>query len=345
MNRLVYAAVALVAGSLVSLVTVPVVRRWALRAAMDVPTDRSSHTVPTPRGGGIPIALTAALAAAAISLFTDDLHGGAVWGVILLAVAIIGLIDDTRGLGTTVRFGVQIGAAITAVVFVGRFESVVIPGLQDPFDLPWVVGAVLATVWIVGLTNAYNFMDGIDGLTGCQGAIAGLAWTALLVSRGDGVVALVPALVAGACLGFLRFNWHPASIFMGDVASTTLGLFFATLGLAVRGDSPEIPVVAFVFVAPFVLDATFTFTRRLVKGENVLRPHRTHIYQRLVVSGLSHARVTVIFAAYMVVAAVVGIFWYRGSLPSIALGAATFAPFVALVAWTSMRERRYAKKG
>ncbi len=199
MSPLLLTAVAVFLGILTSLVTVPLVRRWALRAAMDVPSERSSHTVPTPRGGGIPIALLAALAASAVPFFSSEIRGGVLWGAILLAVATLGLIDDARGLGTTVRFGVQIGAAIAVVAFLGHFRTVAIPGVQDDLTLPFVIGAAVTAVWIVGLTNAYNFMDGIDGLAGCQGAIAGLAWTALLVSRGDGVVALVPALVAGAC--------------------------------------------------------------------------------------------------------------------------------------------------
>jgi UDP-N-acetylmuramyl pentapeptide phosphotransferase/UDP-N-acetylglucosamine-1-phosphate transferase len=152
-------------------------------------------------------------------------------------------------------------------------------------------------VWIVGLCNAYNFMDGIDGIAAAQAIVAGAGWAWLGWRGGDAMTALAGALIAGASLGFLFFNWPPAKVFMGDAGAAFLGFTFAALTVLALTQSLERAAAGALFVWPFLFDTTFTLVRRLVRGENVLRAHRSHLYQRLVARGWSHARVTMLYAA------------------------------------------------
>lgn len=193
---------------------------------LDTPNVRSSHTRPTPRGGGIGICagVGAGVAAAGIA-------GAALppWPllVLLAAVAALGYWDDrARGLAASLRMGLQILAAGAAVWILGPFEHFPLPA---PFDVPaGLLAWPLSVVWIVGVLNLYNFLDGIDGFAGLQGVIAGLGLAALPVTEPVRILGLA---AAAACLGFLRWNWHPARIFMGDVGSTMLGFLYATAPL------------------------------------------------------------------------------------------------------------------
>jgi UDP-N-acetylmuramyl pentapeptide phosphotransferase/UDP-N-acetylglucosamine-1-phosphate transferase len=246
-------------------------RAWALRRGLlDVPNERSSHTAPTPRGGGAAVALAVLLGAALGRLPLGYLAGG-------LLVALVSAIDDLRPLPALVRLAAHVAAA-----------GALVWGLP----WPWAVGAA---VWVVGLTNAYNFMDGIDGIAGVQGVVAGAAWGVLGWLSGRPEVALLGALLAAGCLGFLPHNWPPARIFLGDVGSAFLGFSFAALPLLLDARSPRSYLAGVLVVWPFVLDASFTFLRRLLRGENVLQAHRTHVYQRLTIAGWSHARVTLLY--------------------------------------------------
>lgn len=288
------------------------VRRWALRSnrLVDVPNHRSSHTQPTPRGGGLGIVLALALAAPLVSPAWAPL------GLALVCIAGISLVDDLRPLPSRVRFGVHLLAASIVVFGFGVPSAIALPGVT--LALPRVVMVPLALIWVAGLINAYNFMDGIDGIAGTQGVIAGLCWALFGYLHGteDLVVGLT---AAGACLGFLTRNWSPAKIFMGDVGSTSLGLLFAAMALGpVQSEASPRPFLALAFVLPFVGDTAFTFLRRLKARERVFDAHRTHIYQLLAPSKAQHRAVSLFYGTLASCGALVLL--ASAAFPALALG-------------------------
>ena len=269
------------------------IRRHALRVnLLDVPNHRSSHSTPTPRGAGLALAISVVAALAPRALAAGDWTLAAILAG-QVVIAALGFADDIRSLPSLWRLAVQIAAAVWLVAGAG-------PWL--PFQSPWpmtegIVVFTLALVWTVGLTNSYNFMDGIDGISGAQAVVAGAGWALLGWMTGEATIALLGLLVAAASLGFLLLNWPPARIFMGDVGSGFLGFTFAALALLAARHSLTLAVCGFLLVWPFVIDAAYTFLRRLRRGENVLEAHRSHAYQRLVVAGRTHRQVTVLYAA------------------------------------------------
>jgi len=267
------------------------VRRYALRhSIVDRPNPRSSHTVPTPRGGGIAIAVSWFLALAGL-VVSGELD---MWvGIALLvgggAIALIGWLDDRRHLSAGIRAGVHLAAAAWAVWCLGGFPSFNVGTGIVP--LGWLGGA-LAVIGIAWLTNLYNFMDGIDGLAAGEAVGVGLVGGVLLAAAGATGLSLVALALAAAAGGFLVFNWPPAKIFMGDVGSGLLGYAFGVLALASERAGAVPLIVWMILLAVFIVDATATLVRRIVKGERWYEAHRSHSYQRAVQAGYSHRDVT-----------------------------------------------------
>ncbi|HXI21891.1 MAG TPA: glycosyltransferase family 4 protein [Gemmatimonadales bacterium] len=268
------------------------VRRYALRwAILDVPTARSSHSVATPRGGGLAIAsvVGAAIAGLAVAEVIEPRLAVALLGGGAMVVT-IGWMDDRRPQPVWLRAMLQLAASAWAVSWLG--------GLPTLHAGPNVLrlgaaGGVLATLAIAWGINLYNFMDGIDGLAAGQAVVAGLVGALLLTRDGSPGLAGVSATTAGAALGFLAWNWSPARIFMGDVGSGPLGFLFATIGVASdRGGDSPLPVWL-LLLGLFVFDATVTLVRRMVRGDRWYAAHRLHAYQRAVQSGWSHRQVTI----------------------------------------------------
>ncbi len=302
---------------LVSAALVAIIRRWAERKAiLDHPSERSSHAVPTPRGGGIAIVLI-------------TLVGGAAWmsprvavfAAAALAIAVVSWLDDLRHLPAALRLGVQIAAAVPVVLLFG--------------PLVW---APLLLLWMVGLTNAYNFMDGIDGIAGGQAVVAGLAWGWLGTASGQPLVAAIGLLIAGSSAGFLIHNWQPARIFMGDVGSAFLGFTFASLAVIASQSHRQLFIAGALVVWPFVADAAFTFLRRARRRERLMHAHKSHVYQRLNQTGLSHAAVSVVYIALAAAGAAGAVTYVRGVPLMWIVGALVL---LALLTWgaTVARER------
>ena len=170
---------------------------------------------------------------------------------------------------------------------IGYWQAIPLIGIGT-ISLGW-FGFVLGLIWLVGLTNAYNFMDGIDGIAGGVAIVGGLGW--VLLSTNETVMLLALA-VSAASLGFLGHNWSHARIFMGDVGSTLLGFTFAVFPLITN-----MPIIGMLIMWPFIFDTMLTVVQRLVKHENILRPHRSHLYQRLVRLGFTHAQVSLLYIA------------------------------------------------
>jgi len=258
---------------------------------------------------------------------------------VVLVVAAVSFADDVRGLSALVRFAVQGGAA-AVLVWQGLWpERPPLPGTG--WEWPAALGAVFAWLFIVWMTNLYNFMDGMDGFAGGMavfgfGTLALLGWLA-----GDLRFALLCGSVAAAAAGFLVFNFPPARIFMGDVGSSMLGFLAAAMILwADRQGLFPLWIGVLVF-SPFVVDATVTLLRRLMHGETPWRAHRLHCYQRLARSGWGH-RKTVLWeyalmlacAASAVLAAKAGpavqwmfILAWAGTYVAILLAVERIAPF------------------
>jgi UDP-N-acetylmuramyl pentapeptide phosphotransferase/UDP-N-acetylglucosamine-1-phosphate transferase len=228
-------------------------------------------------------------------------------------VATISWIDDLRSLPTSIRLAVHLAAAILAVAGLGFWTVIDLP-LLGRVSVGW-WGLALVIFWIVGLTNAYNFMDGTDGIAGIQAVIAGLGWAFLGWGSGDAVVGGLGFILGCSSLGFLLHNWPPARIFMGDVGSAFLGYTLATLPVMMGGRGSEngaALVVGVAMVWPFVFDTAFTLLRRLSRGENVFAAHRSHLYQRLVAAGSSHRRVALIYGSLALIGCLVaqrGAWW------------------------------------
>ncbi len=317
---------------------VALVRDWALRhQALDVPNQRSSHSRPTPRGGGLAVVLVTILTWLAFStLFQTQTSRSAVLACGLGAslIAVVGWLDDLYSLSAALRLAVQGLSALIAVCALGYWQS--LPFLPGHAATLGPAGAVLTWLWIVGLTNAYNFMDGSDGLAGTQAVIAAVGWACLGWMASSSLVASLSLLLAAASLGFLLHNWPPARIFMGDVGSAFLGYSFAIvplLGLREPGPIAAAgPILGVLPVWPFVFDAAFTFLRRLRHGENVFAAHRSHLYQRLIIVGHSHRFVLLLYGALAIVGAAAGIVWL--ALPALSFcGSAVLFPSLAWLLW------------
>lgn len=280
----------IVLGAAASLGGTWLTRMWARHALLDHPNARSSHSIPTPRGGGLGI-LAGLGVFAAMEPSLREVRVGA----LLVAIAALSFADDLRPLGSRLRLIAHLAVAAVAVGTLGGFVNIVVPPLGG-MSQPAVV-AGLSLLWIVGLTNAYNFMDGIDGIAAVQAIAAGLAWAAIGALHDVPIAVRGGLALAAAAAGFLPFNWPRASIFMGDVGSATLGLAFALLPiLASRQSGAEWAAAAGVLVVwPFVFDACFTVVRRARRGERLLESHRSHLYQRLVIAGWSHRAATALY--------------------------------------------------
>ena len=265
------------------------VRNYSIRVSwLDVPDARSSHDTATPTGGGIAVV---AIVLAGITYLAIDVVG--IWpaiGLSIVGLATLGWIDDRRNLSVAVRLAVQLLAALVAIYAISPIREIDIGGL---LITPGVLGYLVAGIWIVWMTNLYNFMDGIDGLATVQGIVGAGTLCVWFVALGAYDIALCTAIVFGALLGFLKYNWYPASIFLGDVGSLALGGLFGIIGV-VGVVTYKIPITAYIILfGVFIGDATLTLARRLLRGENISRAHRTHFYQRAVQASWSHGQVSV----------------------------------------------------
>jgi UDP-N-acetylmuramyl pentapeptide phosphotransferase/UDP-N-acetylglucosamine-1-phosphate transferase len=318
-------------------------RRWAeRRQILDIPNKRSSHTRPVPRAGGLAIVFLSLVGLIAawllnpawsLSILLTFLMGAAL-------IATVSWIDDLRPLPNRIRFAAHSAGAILAISGFGYWRSIDIP-LVSEFHMGW-FGFLITFLWIVGLTNAYNFMDGIDGIAGGQAVVAGAGWTVLGLLNDQPLVAILGLLAATTSLGFLGHNWPPARIFMGDVGSAFLGYTFAILPVTAIQNDPRFALIGLLLVWPFVFDTIFTFLRRLRKGENVFSAHRSHLYQRLVIAGYSHRFVTLLYIGLAFVGLVLSVFWYqRGGESSLLIVVTLPLLCTGLLALMSYQERRY----
>ncbi len=287
---------------------------------LDHPNERSLHLVPTPRTGGVAVLVSAACGFALTALIGpgDQAHPASlltatgIWIIGAAAVlAVVSFCDDRWGLPIGLRFGVQVIAALALVVG----ADVALGSLWVPFvgrlDLGWVAWPV-TVVFLVWMTNLYNFMDGMDGFAGGM-TVVGFCFLAYFAWRGaHPLVFTLSIMVASGAAGFLLDNFPPARIFMGDVGSIPIGFLAGALTLVGRRDGlfdVWVPVMVF---SPFILDATATVIRRMLRGERVWEAHRVHYYQRLVLSGWGHRRTVLAEYALMVCCGIAASLYHHG---------------------------------
>lgn len=251
-------------------------RRYALaRSLMDVPNARSSHTVPTPRGGGVAIVL----------VFLAAVSGLALWGMleshVWLAlfgsgalVAVVGFLDDHNHIAARWRLLGHFAAAAWALLCLGGMPGVV--GAVDGLAALWWVFGLLYLVWML---NLYNFMDGIDGIASVEATCVCAGACLIYALGGHAQLMWLPAVLAAAVSGFLLWNWPPAKIFMGDAGSGFLGLVLAVLSVQAAWVEPAYFWGWVILLGVFIVDATFTLLRRLLRGDKVYQAHRSHAYQ------------------------------------------------------------------
>lgn len=246
-------------------------RRYALaRNIIDAPNARSSHSVPTPRGGGVAIVLVYLLA---LLLWMTE-KGPLFWSLFLGGgvIAAVGFRDDQVGLSARLRFSVHLLAAAFAVLIMGGLPRLDVGFGVLPLGLAGAALAVLGLAWVI---NLYNFMDGIDGLAGSEAVFLGAAGGGLLCLQGGDPWAWW--LLGSASAGFLLLNWPPARIFMGDAGSGFLGFAFGVLIFAGMRSGPIWPWL--ILPAVFVTDASLTLLRRAARRVRLTDAHRTHAYQ------------------------------------------------------------------
>lgn len=298
---------------LVSLLMTAGLRHYALkRNVIDVPNARSSHTIPTPRGGGVAIVVSFLLAMTVL-MFTGTAHVHTLIGLVGggALIAAVGFMDDHGHIPARWRLLGHFLAAGWILAWMG--------GLPPVNVLGWVVdlglaGTLLAAVYLVWMLNLYNFMDGIDGIASIEAITVCLCAAGLYGLTGLGQHAVLPLLLACAVAGFLYWNYPPAKIFMGDAGSGFLGILLGGLSIQAAWVSPQMFWCWLILLGVFIVDSTYTLVRRLLRGDKVYEAHRSHAYQFAARRYGKHLPVTLGVA-------VVNVCWLLPIAVGVALGA------------------------
>lgn len=308
------------------------IRRFAVsRSLLDRPNSRSSHSVPTPRGGGGAIVLVV-LAAMPLLAFAGVLSTpllGAFFGAGLL-VGVIGWLDDRGDVAARWRLLIHGSAACWSVVWLGDLPQLLILGSTVSLGT---VGTALVILYLVWLLNLYNFMDGIDGIASVEAVTVCISALLLYeLTPGSGDAWVLPLVLAAAVAGFVVWNFPHARIFMGDAGSGFVGIMLGLLSLQAAGVAPQLFWGWVILLGAFIVDSTFTLLRRLLRGERIYEAHRSHAYQRAARQLGSHVPVTMAVGAInliwlLPVAAIVALGWVEGIFGVMI----AYAPLVLLV--------------
>ena len=301
------AAAALFVAAVVALISTPVVRSLAFRiGAVDVPKDnRRMHDHPIPRMGGLAIFFGFMLSVLIFLPLTPQLRGMLLGGVVIV---ILGIFDDIYALPAVPKFLVQIGAALIAVLAGNKILVLSNPNVfsSDPFWNLGLLSIPISVFWIVGITNAVNLIDGLDGLACGVSTISSMTLLVIALIVSEPETAVLTAALAGGCIGFLPYNLNPAKIFMGDTGSTFLGFILAVV--SIQGLFKFYAIIS--FAVPFLMlglpifDTAFAIIRRLAKGQSPMTPDRGHIHHRLIDMGFSQKQAV---AMLYVISAILGL--------------------------------------
>ncbi len=285
-----------------SFASTPIVYRLAYKiGAIDIPKDtRRMHKKPIPRLGGLAIIFGFSVSVACFADFSKSLIAILIGAFI---IAVMGVVDDCKNLDAKLKFVIQIVAALIVIIF-GNVRITVFtnPNLfsDNPYlVLPWWASIVASILWIVFITNAVNFIDGLDGLAAGVSAIMSVSLVFIALRIEEYSVAIIGLAIMGACFGFLPFNFNPAKIFMGDTGSTFLGFILGAL--SVQGVFKSYAIIS--FAVPLLIlglplfDALFAMIRRILKGQSPMTADRGHLHHRLIDMGFSQKQTVFILYA------------------------------------------------
>ena len=275
-------------------------RHYALKKnIIDNPNERSSHSVPTPRGGGVAV-VGSYLLALAVLMYSQqlELHTGFTLMAAGFVIALLGFLDDHGHINSMLRLAIHFLVAIAVVVSLGGFgEVIVFNGVQLGF-----IANIIAVLFLVWLLNLYNFMDGINGIASVEAITATVSMAILYLLLSISLNSEILWLLTACVCGFLLWNFPKAKIFMGDACSGFLGLTLGILALVALKENLALFCAWIVCLGVFVVDATYTLIKRVLNGYKMYDAHRSHSYQILSRKCGSHTPVTLVVAA-------VNLFW------------------------------------
>lgn len=291
----------------ISLIMTPLVRKFAIKiGAIDIPKDeRRVHKEPMPLIGGLAIYLGVILASLMFLPINKSLISIIVGGSIIL---VSGIIDDLKGLSPKMKLLFQLVAGLTLIL-----GDVKVDFITNPFspnnlllDLNW-ISVPVTLFWVIGITNTLNLIDGLDGLAGGVAMISSLSLMFVAGKFGHTDVIILSAIVAGACLGFLKFNFNPASIFMGDTGALFLGFMLAAI--SIEGVMKSVATIAIIvpilILGVPIFDTTFAIFRRFLSGQSIMAADKGHLHHRLLNKGFSQKKTVLILYG---ISAIFGIF-------------------------------------
>jgi len=298
-NSFIYLALAFVIAFVISLLATPFSKKLAIKVgAVDVPKARSVHITPTPLAGGTAIVAGFIISIAVVGTIQGSISIGYYTSLIGagLLITLVGFLDDIYDLKPSIKLFFQILAALIVVM-----SGITIDVLTWPFIMGGVIqlspsiNKIATVIWIVGITNAVNFMDGLDGLATGISIIASVCLMLIAIIYGDPLSILLTAALAGACLGFLPHNFSPASIFMGDTGSTFLGFTLAVISVEglIKSYTAITLVIPIIILGLPIFDTSFAIIRRIASGQSPMKADRGHFHHRLVDKGYSHKRAVI----------------------------------------------------
>jgi UDP-GlcNAc:undecaprenyl-phosphate GlcNAc-1-phosphate transferase len=292
----------------ISLVATPYVKKLAFKAgAIKYPRERDMHTEPMPEMGGLAIILGFMATTCVMAFFVEELRSKTFAGFMAGAViiAITGVLDDIYSLKARTKLIMQIIAAAVVILTGARIEIVVWPitAYLEKLSIP------ITFLWIIGMTNAINLIDGLDGLAAGVSAIGALCLMVLCSLSDHTLAVILSAMLAGSCLGFLPRNFNPSEIFMGDTGALFLGYVLAVSSITgvFKGYTLLAVLVVFLALALPIIDTLFAFFRRLRKGESFMKADKSHLHHRLIDAGYSHRNAVMILYGLSIVTAVIAI--------------------------------------
>ena len=286
--------------------------------------DRDLHEIPLPRLGGVPIFLSFLISIAVALLaglrFPALAVGPSIRTLLTILVPatlifLLGIYDDIHSVGAYTKFAVQAVAAI--MLFAGGLRILSLPLLFGARHLAWPIGLPITVLWVIGITNAFNLIDGLDGLAAGSALFSTLVVFVVAIFNGSSLVSLLTLALAGAILGFLRFNFNPATIFLGDCGSLFIGFMLSALALVGSEKAPTVIAVAIPLVSfglP-ILETTISVMRRLISGRPLFTADREHIHHKLLQLGMTHRQVVIVLYGVSAIFALLSLFllWPSGS--------------------------------
>ena len=285
---------------------------------VDKPNERKIHHTPISRLGGIAIWLSAMLTFLMLVVLSYYPYGKLLSGILLGSslMFLLGLVDDVFGLKAKFKLLIQISIA-TIVFLLGVSVTAIYNPFGDPVQLNFLASYIITVLWIVGVSNALNFIDGVYGLAGSIVTISAvtLGLIAVTIAPTNAISALIAFILAGSMLSFLTYNFHPAKIFMGDSGALFAGFLLATLSITGVMKTPALTMIVPVFILSVpILDITFSSLRRIVKGKSPFTPDAEHIHHKLLHAGFSQNQTVLTLATVAVVSGAIASFIVSSSV-------------------------------